>query len=833
MLDGLGTTVWNHPEKLKYLLGPVIARSDAEQEKFYHEFDLTWKKLQDELAASKGGDQINRWRTRLAWLLIVLLGLALLSYFLIFKKKEFEFQNPPIRLLLPEDTSAHAPIFFYFPDSVAFKRYKEMAWEVRDTSGKEVLQRSTGHFSAWLDLGSRDRLEPYDIHFSYKWGPHHYDFTHEIIPACTYDQVLELQLPTTGLLNRAVNFGGSFTGRGIWTLKIDFGDREETTMQVGLPGKSLRAFPLDFSHTYRSEGQFKIDIKLESEDPILNNCQGIHRSRTIQVGQKVPVSVPPPLILEKEAYRRVATLRWGPIIAHLTFFSGLFTLLNFLLVSLRKRKKEEAAAAEQAAQEINLDAFQLIDGPPYNIPFRNQDAKIPVDEATYQFANALRRRQIGIQQRLDIPATVTATIGKAGMPSFQYSFGSRPSEYLFLIDRSSGQSHQARLMEFLARQLEEQDVLVHTYFYQENLINFWNEQTPNGLSLELLYRRYPEHRVVILGNAHHLLDPHNRRQENLRPYEAALLEHWSFRMLLTPVPPRDWGYQERELYRLFSIYPADTDGFLAASKLLDSLDEQPVERIPFKKWQSILIAERNDPTTNFRRWHRIETINDYLSDYPALWTWLASLSVFPELDWALTLAIGEDLTGFGVEVNFENLLILSRIDWMQEGEWPPRLRIALLEQLEAKNPVALRQARETVIREIKAVEPLTKNGHANQEAQKQLAMQQHLLAPEDEHQRAILQALLDQGFLTAEEELEIRMERTQDADAVLLTRLDQVERTANAGDLEQALKLLIEFTQEHAPDYREATEQLLMRAFETPQVMTKMDYIQQQQQQQQ
>ena len=805
----MGTTVWENPEQLKFLLGPVIARSEADQDRFYKEFDAYWQALQKDLSPPKKVKKVNKWKTRLAWIFISLAGLALLSYLFIFRTKDYEFTKRPIAFVIPVDTSVNTQVQFYFVDSADFKAYKTRKWTLRNKGESKILAEAEGDFSTFFDLGARDNLQEKTITFDFQWGPHHYTFSRDIYPPCTYDRKLDIKAPNDGQINRPINLSVNFSGHGEWTLLVDFGDKITDKIQLGVPSQYTQDFSVDLSHTYEKEGQYKINFKLRSDVEVISDCKGTSSTRTINIGEKGLVAAPPPMSLEKMPLRRIATLRWGPITGVFLFFSALIALLNFLIHNIRNRKQEEAEAAAAKAAAVDLKPFEKIDGPPYNIPFKNHDNQIPIDESAYHFANALRRRQTGLLAKLDVPATVSATLQKAGMPTFQYAFGSRPSEYLFLIDRTSEQSHQARLMALLALQMKEQDVLVETYYYRENLLHFWNEQNTKGLSLELLYRRYPNHRLVILGNAHHLLDPYNRNQHKLRPYELAQLEHWDFRMLLTPVPPANWSYQERELYRLFAIYPADTDGFLAASKLLDSLDEQPVERIPFKKWQSVLMDQRNDPSIKFRRWHRATDLKKYFDKHLALWTWVAALSVYPELDWALTIAIGEDLAKHGVEVNFENLLIISRIEWLKEGEWPPRLRLALLKELESQNPDALNQARATVIREIKAVEPITQKGYANQDAQKQLAIQNHMLTPENKDQKAILQALLDQGFLNKEEQEEIQLEGGRPSENASLIRLEAIKRLANAGDLGPAIDRLMGFVEEEAPNFQEHANRLL------------------------
>ena len=51
----------------------------------------------------------------------------------------------------------------------------------------------------------------------------------------------------------------------------------------------------------------------------------------------------------------------------------------------------------------------------------------------------------------------------------------------------------------------------------------------------------------------------------------------------------------------------------------------------------------------------------HYSDHPFVYKWLCALAIYPTPNWEMTIAIGRALEPKGVAVNFDNLLLLSRI----------------------------------------------------------------------------------------------------------------------------------------------------------------------------
>lgn len=300
--------------------------------------------------------------------------------------------------------------------------------------------------------------------------------------------------------------------------------------------------------------------------------------------------------------------------------------------------------------------------------------------------------------------------------------------------------------------LRGQDVHLEHFYYSNDFHRFWNRSYPDGIGLDLLQRLYPEYRLVILGDAHGLVDPHAVGQPRLRPDYLVMLRTWRQRLLLTPLPPNSWTYREGLLYSQFALFPADLRGQSEAAVFVESgLDSEDLPPT-FSQWQAGQQQQRNEPTLNYRKWRTWADHQSYFRDQPGLQLWLKALAVYPTPTWEVTIAIGKALEPMGVKVNFDQLLLLSRIPWLQNSRFDPRLREEMLEQLD---PQAEQLAREAVRSELEAVRGAAGRGHANITLETDLAVQQFALNPDDDSHQEAIRYLLASGLIDRRREAEL------------------------------------------------------------------------------
>ncbi|MEM7374488.1 MAG: WG repeat-containing protein [Bacteroidota bacterium] len=327
----------------------------------------------------------------------------------------------------------------------------------------------------------------------------------------------------------------------------------------------------------------------------------------------------------------------------------------------------------------------------------------------HKVATHLRQRQESNQRILDLDGTIKETIEAGGYPNFRFQAGSRPSEYLVLIEQRSGGDHQARLFQNLMEQLSGQDVYVDQFFFRSNPQVVYKDGEETPIYLYDLKTKYPDHRLVIFGDGEGLIDPVSGE------FQGSLFEllNWDDRAILTPVPPADWGFQEISLARQMLILPATTNSLFV---LLDEFDE---EGISIKSWRTttapsaIDIEEEQDP----------QTLRAYLGE--EVFRWLAACAVYPELHWCLTLSIGQALEkGANQLVTEKHLLRLVRLPYFRSSGIPDSLRLALVDSLDQDTVQEVR----SVILNLLEKNPPPEGSIAHERQQRQMVSQQWELA---------------------------------------------------------------------------------------------------------
>lgn len=328
----------------------------------------------------------------------------------------------------------------------------------------------------------------------------------------------------------------------------------------------------------------------------------------------------------------------------------------------------------------------------------------------HKVATHLRQRQESSQQLLNLDETIKETIEAGGYPHFRFQAGSRPSEYLVLIEQRSGRDHQARLFQNLMDQLGEQDVYVDQFFFRSHPQLVYKDGVDSPIYLHDLKTRYPDHRLIIFGDGEGLIDPVSGE------FQSSLFDllDWRDRAILTPVPPADWGFQEISLARQMLILPATTQSLFV---LLDELEDEGAPAI--KPW-SLSDAR---PSFDLEEEMDVEHLKAYLDD--DVFRWLAACSVHPELHWALTLSLGRALeTQGGPLITEKHLLRLVRLPYFRSGGIPDSLRLALVDTLDAETLALVRR----VILELLVQNPPPEGSIASERQQRQLVSQQWELA---------------------------------------------------------------------------------------------------------
>jgi formylglycine-generating enzyme required for sulfatase activity len=782
VLAAIGPSVLGESKRLRSFLCPVVAQNVRQQERFYEVFDQFWKEIREEeiqlqsRATSGSGKRIYRWLSSLIigaimrflhsgkriyggvrsliiwavrvpppsekkkrpWWLQLLIILAILAVPFLLQliyydpvKSRFDEHLTPVQI--GDTLKMEGPGLFE-----STTKDDSYHWEIKDPDLDTVFFQSEDPVLIWPVIA----LEGTPIKM----------INLEIIKdgdTLSYGTNLEIHCsdPPAGLQINGPDFASpneaaTFVIRGVkdpgWQYRWRLGD-------------SLVSTDTFLTQPFGTKPNSVIQLEVidTTEGGVCDTLLEYHLRKAY-----VPYQA------KKMAYVPYQVLQKDPVYTQLVPGPGIYLILAILLllsilcgILWWRRRHKNKGLRTRFENEALAERFAAPDKAPYTIPFASRNAWIKTDTGLFRLADLLRERQAGERQLLDVPASIRHTLQKGGFPELRMRSSSRPTEYLFLIDQGEAESHQTALFDFLLQFLADKDVDYERFYYQQSFDRFFNESHPKGLSLQQLSGRYPTHRLIVIGQAHELLDPFSIGKARLKPQLAGAFRHWKSRTLLTPVPLASWTYREQLLYEEFFVFPADIDGYREALYVVETLDEEDF-RPTFEEWKKALAISHQHPDIRERFWRRLDTYKDYLQLSSPLYQWFCALAVCPEPRWELTIAIGKALAPKGVEVTFDHLLVLSRIPALQEGAWNPGLRQKLLEELK-QYPETARLAREALLRELKEVEVLTADSHVNFAVQSQLATQELLLEPDDPGHRKVMQYLLQEDALSKSDQGEL------------------------------------------------------------------------------
>lgn len=488
-------------------------------------------------------------------------------------------------------------------------------------------------------------------------------------------------------------------------------------------------------------------------------CQVKHATDVVTGVAKV--TVPTYAFQPVEHERNAGIKKWVPWTLGgiwIALFIWGFRRWNKEVRALKQAAREEAEMRKRAEDKVLAIAP---DKPPYKIPWVSQAKNIPLEASHLRLARAMRQRASEEGARvLNVPATLKATINSGGYPNARFSAKSFASEYVLLIDEVDPKSHRGRLFRRLATELTRRDVYAEVFYYQHQLNRCWNEREPEGISTDELVQRFGGQRLLILGDGHELLDHAAKGVPSIAPRYLQWISAFPQRLILTPIAPVDWGFQEKLLSRYFGLFPSDGAGILLAAEKLEN--SQLSIGGNFDGYRDKMREKRRDLSTKDFRWRNGDDVLDYFDHDLGLQIWAMALAVYPNPNLDLTVAIGRALSSKGVEVNYDNLLKISRWPAMDEGYISSGVREDLLEDIP---PEIEKMARAAVAEELSRARPAAAGGYAEQQLDNILIVQRYLLDKDDDQLKKELHYLINADVLDDAllDDLEREIEREHSA----------------------------------------------------------------------
>jgi len=705
--------------EMKYLLAPFVASRPKEQQDFY-EF---WDRFVADLETKWAGDQSQKiaekpsssagWR----WLLLPLLALLAYGALRYFYPEVLvpEGDSYVVRIGLPDDASDSAYknyTRFTAGDTLRLTNQTQGRLSGEDSTGFQwrleniqtdalLLSSSSFHFELARPLVQGERLRAVLIadHLGLK-AESRADTMLIIVQCASPPAKPEIKVADGVIeINATHGFAVMNPEKGV-VYNWDIGLLE-------MQGASVET---DFVR----EGPYSVSVRAIRGS--LDNIDLCYSESTIEVqvvakGYGLPILASIPLVKDQvhTFASRSAAFKWGKWLA---------MLLLFLPYALWKYRQFNEARKEKTDEEI-AEVYPIFDQGPYNVPYRSRNDQISVPADFFRIADQLRVREEAEVKVFDGAATIEATVNSGGFPTWRERNLHRPADYLVLVTHNDEFNQQDLLLKRLTDFLSSREAAITVYYHEGQFEHFWNKEYPKGWSPDRLYDRYQQFRLLVLGNAHGLVDTYASKEPRLRPNKAKWLNGWARRLVLTTEPSEDWTAQEVLLHRHALLYPITMLGLNEGIRMLNVTEEYEAEDFP--KWRTLQQRTNPEPSARYRKWETVADHEDYLRKDPQLLRWFKCLAVTGNPDWNLTIAIGRALD---IDVTHDRLLQLSRIPWLAGNRPDHDLRFALLARI---NPQDEAKARAAVIKELELVEDSVKGSFAQTEWQTNLAVHQLLI----------------------------------------------------------------------------------------------------------
>jgi hypothetical protein len=313
------------------------------------------------------------------------------------------------------------------------------------------------------------------------------------------------------------------------------------------------------------------------------------------------------------------------------------------------------------------------------VRFAERDYLIPQPRALQKIKSYLKRPAIIQSPGFDIKKSINQSIRNAGYSSLAYTSELKDRKYLFLTDNLHADAHMTSLLNYVLDNISASITATVRYSYTGNAETAQDENG-NPVSFEELAYRYRGYNLIIIGNGYSFF---HTRNEQLKKQLNAFFESMASRSVITPKPLDDWSDREFVIAgNNFQLAPADIAEIELLAKAI-------AEESPITKNQLLNRLPHAYSVTNYSFEH-VQSLKQYLN-VEKLFQLICALAVYPRLQWPLTLALSDALK---IELNYDQLLKIARIPWLNKDQLDDKIRLELLNSLTAETEVA---ARETII----------------------------------------------------------------------------------------------------------------------------------------
>jgi hypothetical protein len=670
--------------KLKYLLSPIICRNKEDQEKFSQTFDQYVEVIERETKSrSRIAESPKRSKyTRRIVIAVLAVAFILALLFIILPGKKAPRLSLSQTTYWPsgkygEDAVGDSIGYEAFlQDTIAGKKYT-VDWQLDDTS----YANSRNIRKVYSDTGS---------HIAYAHVKDEKGKT--VITDSIITSVVSEHRPSVSI-QRADE-----SNKKIYTaVPSDSSVKATQYKYKWYINDSLSFERKEFPTGYRSNKPYEIKLVVDSRGLYSNKN---YDSLTASVREMPEYSLMAKGLsaIQTSSVFQAGNLLWM-IAAMLLIPSG----VAFLIFRFWKKPKR----LQTDKPDDTLPVEKKNEGP-FFIEFKEQDHKISPEEQISRLADGLRKRQLSDVYKLHLKKTIYKTIRAGGFPSFEFSPKTKPVDFLVLIDKEYPEGHLVKLFEYLVDRLRSEEVNIIVYDYYKEPLYLNNTKFNHiHIPLERVAQLYPDTVLFLFTTGEYFFEP---LKSKLKPWAEEKFKAWENRIIITPIPRKDWAYKEAILQQSgFAIISAD----LYQNNLLKILLDFVSLQVETTKKEKIEIPQTY--SARYFNFQEFGALEKYL-DNSELLNWVSATAVYPSVDWKVTVAIGKALEEEAKSnklVTYENLLKISRISWMQDGIIDDTLRLEMLRYIDNTTEAVARKAIVELLEEIK--EQFTEKSFAKEE----------------------------------------------------------------------------------------------------------------------